>query len=74
MVMVMALIGLAVPDRPIRPLIAEDRSAAGVRDRTDRSVHGAVPGPAAESGAERGRPATPGARVAGRPRFNRDSG
>jgi hypothetical protein len=29
-----AVIGLAVPGRPIRSLVAEDRSAAGVRDRT----------------------------------------
>jgi hypothetical protein len=29
-----ALIGLAVPGRPIRSLVAEDRSAEGVRDRT----------------------------------------
>jgi hypothetical protein len=28
------LIGLAVPGRPIRSLVAEDRSAEGVRDRT----------------------------------------
>jgi hypothetical protein len=27
-------IGLAVPGRPIGPLVAEDRSAEGVRDRT----------------------------------------
>jgi hypothetical protein len=27
-------IGLAVPGRPIRSLVAEDRSAAGVRDQT----------------------------------------
>src|SRR5215211_5040030 len=27
-------IGLAVPGRPSRSLVAEDRSAAGVRDRT----------------------------------------
>jgi hypothetical protein len=31
---VKAGIGLAVPGRPIRSLVAEDRSAAGVRDRT----------------------------------------
>jgi hypothetical protein len=31
-----ACIGLAVPGRPIRSLVAEDRSAEGVRDRTDR--------------------------------------
>jgi hypothetical protein len=30
-----AWIGLAVPGRPIRSLVAEDRSAAGVRDRTE---------------------------------------
>jgi hypothetical protein len=30
-----AWIGLAVPGRPIGPLVAEDRSAAGVRDRTE---------------------------------------
>jgi hypothetical protein len=29
-----AVIGLAVPGRPIRFLVAEERSAAGVRDRT----------------------------------------
>jgi hypothetical protein len=29
-----ACIGLAVPGRPIRSLVAEDRSAGGVRDRT----------------------------------------
>jgi hypothetical protein len=28
------MIGLAVPGRPIRHLVAEDRSAAGIRDRT----------------------------------------
>jgi hypothetical protein len=28
------LIGLAVPGRPIRSLVAEDRSADSVRDRT----------------------------------------
>jgi hypothetical protein len=28
------VIGLAVPGRPIRSLLAEDRSAEGVRDRT----------------------------------------
>jgi hypothetical protein len=27
-------IGLAIPGRPIRSLVAEDRSAGGVRDRT----------------------------------------
>jgi hypothetical protein len=27
-------IGLAVPGRPIRSLVAEDRSAGGVRDQT----------------------------------------
>jgi hypothetical protein len=32
---VKAHIGLAVPGRPIRSLVAEDRSAAGVRDRTE---------------------------------------
>jgi hypothetical protein len=31
---VTAGIGLAVPGRPIRSLVAEDRSAVGVRDRT----------------------------------------
>jgi hypothetical protein len=30
-----AVIGLAVPGRPIRSLVAEDRSAAGIRDRKD---------------------------------------
>jgi len=29
-----AVIDLAVPGRPIRSLVAEDRSAEGVRDRT----------------------------------------
>jgi hypothetical protein len=29
-------IGLAVPGRPIRFLVAEDRSARGARDQTDR--------------------------------------
>jgi hypothetical protein len=29
------VIGLAVPGRPIRSLVAEDRSAGGVRDRTE---------------------------------------
>ena len=32
--MVQASIGLAVPGRPIRSLVAEDRSAGGVRDHT----------------------------------------
>jgi hypothetical protein len=35
MKVVKAHIGLAVPGRPIRSLVAEDRSAAGVRDRTE---------------------------------------
>jgi hypothetical protein len=30
------VIGLAVPGRPIRSLVAEDRSAGGVRDPQDR--------------------------------------
>ena len=30
-----AWIGLAVPGRPIRSLVAEDQSATGVRDRTE---------------------------------------
>jgi hypothetical protein len=34
MQVVEARIGLAVPGRPIRSLVAEDRSAGGVRDRT----------------------------------------
>jgi hypothetical protein len=34
-----ARIGLAVPGRPIRSLVAEDRSAAGVRDRTEPEPH-----------------------------------
>src|SRR4029453_14592244 len=34
------LIGLAVPGRPIGPLVAEDRSAAGVRDQTEPGPYG----------------------------------
>ena len=30
------LIGLTMPGRPLRSLAAEDRSAAGIRDRTHR--------------------------------------
>jgi hypothetical protein len=33
--LVKALIGLAVPGRPIRSLVAEDRSAGGGRDQTE---------------------------------------
>jgi hypothetical protein len=50
-----ACIGLAVPGRPIRPLVAEDRSAEGVRDRTGPENPRSVLGPY--------RTGTPGARA-----------
>jgi hypothetical protein len=40
--MVEACIGLAVPGRPIRSLVAEDRSAGGVRDQTGPEPGGTV--------------------------------
>jgi len=43
--LVEACIGLAVPGRPIRSLVAEDRSAAGVRDQTGPEPHRAALGP-----------------------------
>jgi hypothetical protein len=56
-----ALIGLAVPGRPIRSLVAEDRSAEGVRDQTGpgtlrRSVLG--PQPTGYRGQQRARAVT----------------
>jgi hypothetical protein len=40
--LVEACIGLAVPGRPIRSLVAEDRSAEGVRDQTGPAPTGAA--------------------------------
>jgi hypothetical protein len=39
------LIGLAVPGRPLRSLVAEDRSAEAVRDRTGPENPWSVLGP-----------------------------
>jgi hypothetical protein len=50
---VKARISLTVPGRPIGPLVAEDRSAAGVRDRTGPTIVGA--GPCSHWGASRRR-------------------
>jgi hypothetical protein len=42
---VAVVIGLAVPGRPIRSLVVEDRSADGVRDRTGPEPRRSAMGP-----------------------------
>jgi hypothetical protein len=73
---VTALIGLAVRGRPIQSLVAEDRSAAGVHDRTGRAAAWACEnllydvlkiGPAAAACASRPRAGTTRRAAASRP-------
>jgi hypothetical protein len=61
--LVEACIGLAVPGRPIRPLVAEDRSAEGVRDQTGPDPRSALgPHPMGKTADNSGHERSPNAR------------